>query len=92
MADSCAATRREGATSSASIDQDTSIASTMVARSRGSRTKALGVAQATIREARLSRASRTAPWRFHAASFGTTALSLLGWVRARRVVCPAAST
>ena len=49
----------------------------MVALSRGLSTKSFGMAHAMISAPRLSSASSTAPWRFHAASFGTTRRSLL---------------
>lgn len=55
-----AASSRLGSTSTASIERDTSMASTTVARSRGTLTLPFGCANATVSEARLSTAATTA--------------------------------
>src|SRR5919112_4869081 len=55
-----AASIRFGATSVASIDSDTSIVTTIVARSRGTDTWSLGLAKASVRVNRLRMDSPTA--------------------------------
>ena len=61
-----------GSMSVASIERDTSIATTMVARSRGTFTESLGWANATTSDARLMTAAKTAMCRFLDACLGST--------------------
>ena len=70
-----AASRRLGAMSLAAIDRDTSITTTMVARSRGTFSTPFGRAHARISVTRLSSDSATARCLRHCDCFGTTAAS-----------------
>lgn len=72
FADFFAASSRFGSTSVAIIDSETSIATTMVARSRGTLTSSLGCANATTQVAADSSASPTARCRRHCGRRGAT--------------------
>src|SRR5690606_17397065 len=71
-ADSLAEVSRSGATSVAAIDGETSIATRMVARSRGTWTSMAGRASARIKTIMVSRNSAAGTWRRHADACGTT--------------------
>ena len=67
-----AAAKRVGATSSASIDSDVSMAMMIVARSRGTLCVRAGLAKAAIEALRQSSASRAGTWRRQPGRFGAT--------------------
>ena len=67
-----AASSRFGSTSVASIDRDTSMVTTMVARWRSSSTWSLGLAKARVRVSRLRMDSPTATCRTQTRSLGMT--------------------
>ena len=67
-----AAANRFGSTSVASIDNDTSIATTIVARSRGTATASFGFANANVSVSRLRIDNPTATCRNHVRSRGIT--------------------
>ena len=70
LAASWAATMRVGATSVASMERDTSMAMTMVARSRGTLTGRAGWAKAVTMKPRASRKAVAGTWRRHPGRLG----------------------
>jgi hypothetical protein len=72
LAASCIASNRVGSTSVACMDNETSTAMTMVARSRGTRTSVLGTARETTSVASPRAATPNARCRRHPGRFGTS--------------------
>src|SRR4051812_33545047 len=77
-----AATRREGLTSVASIEPDTSVASMIAARSTGTATVFCGLAAATISTASASANASIGAWRRHPGRRGATEASSAGAAKA----------
>src|SRR3954467_5284145 len=80
-----AASSRFGWTSVASIDSDTSIVTTIVARSRGTDTSPFGFAYATVSVSRLRIDSPTATCRSQVRSRGITRSNIVRAIRAFRL-------
>ncbi len=93
LAATCAASRRDGFTSVAFIDSDTSTTSITVARLRGTRCSDVGPASATVSNASAARRNAAGTWRDQRSRLGATFSSSSRFVnrstRLRRICCAA---